>query len=72
MKTRDTIGSKASRRSADPSPCTEEMTLEEMLADPIIRLVMARDRVRSADVQALMAGVRQRRVGFRECGGEAY
>ncbi len=72
MKARDTIGSEASRRSADPSSSKAEPTLEEMLADPIIRLMMARDRVRSADVQALMADVRQRRSGFRDCRNEAF
>ncbi|MBO6636199.1 hypothetical protein [Parvibaculum sp.] len=31
-----------------------ELTLEEMLADPLIRLVMARDGVKAAEVRALM------------------
>lgn len=31
-----------------------EMTLNEMLADPLIRLVMARDGVKAAEVRALM------------------
>jgi hypothetical protein len=31
-----------------------ELTLEEMLADPLIRLVMARDGVTARDVRALM------------------
>ncbi len=31
-----------------------EFTLEEMLADPLIRLVMARDGVKTAELRALM------------------
>jgi hypothetical protein len=31
-----------------------EFTLEEMLADPLIRLVMARDGVKAREVRALM------------------
>ena len=31
-----------------------EFTLEEMLADPLIRLVMARDGVKAGELRALM------------------
>jgi hypothetical protein len=41
----------------------EEPSLEELLADPIVRLVMARDRVKEADVRRLArAAARERLV----------
>lgn len=33
-----------------------ELTLEDMLADPIVRLLMQRDGVQADEVKALMAG----------------
>lgn len=32
-----------------------ELTLEEMLADPIVRLLMQRDGVKDEDIKTLMA-----------------
>ncbi len=43
------------RRTATWRGAGEETTVEEALADPIVRLVMARDRVRDADVYRAMA-----------------
>ena len=41
----------------------EEPSLQEILAEPIVRLVMARDRVREADVRRLArAAARERLV----------
>lgn len=37
-----------------------EMTLDQMLEDPIIRQLMARDGVAEADLRALAANVRSR------------
>ncbi len=39
-----------------------ELTLDQMLAEPIVRLLMSRDGVAEADVRALMARLRQRQV----------
>jgi len=41
----------------------EEPSLEDLLAEPIVRLVMARDRVKEADVRRLArAAARERLV----------
>lgn len=37
-----------------------ELTLEQMLADPIVRLVMRRDGVEEAELRALASRVRRR------------
>lgn len=39
-----------------------ELSLDQMLADPIVQLLMSRDGVAEADVRALMARLRQQRV----------
>ncbi len=72
MSAPEKTGLKATTRFAEPASFKLEPTLEEILADPIIRLMMARDHVRSADVQALMAGVRRRRTGLDARGSEAF
>ena len=38
-------------------PISFEMTLDELLADPIIQLLMRQDGVAESDMRALMAGV---------------
>lgn len=38
-----------------------DLTLEQMLADPIVRQLMARDGVAEADLRGLVACVRPRR-----------
>lgn len=38
-----------------------EMTLDQMLDDPIVRQLMARDGVAEADLRALAGNVRRRR-----------
>ena len=38
----------------------EEPSIEEMLADPIIRLLMRRDGVLAGDVRTLLAGAAER------------
>ncbi len=42
-----------------------EPTLEDMLAEPIVRLVMARDGVDPEEVKALMRTVKRTSVGRR-------
>jgi hypothetical protein len=42
---------------------TRELTLQEMLADPIVQTVMARDGVTKQDVEGLIETVRERVVG---------
>ena len=37
--------------------CNAELTLNDMLDDPIVRVLMARDHVARADVEELMANV---------------
>ena len=37
-----------------------EPSLEDLLADPIVRLVLARDRIDPAELQSLLAQVRER------------
>jgi hypothetical protein len=39
-----------------------ELTLDQMLADPIVRLVMLRDGVEEAEIRALFRGIRHRRA----------
>lgn len=41
-----------------------ELTLDQMLDDPIVRLLMARDGVAEADLRALAARVRPVRGGL--------
>lgn len=38
-----------------------ELTLEQMLADPIVQLVMQRDEVTAEDVRAVVGEARRRR-----------
>jgi hypothetical protein len=38
----------------------EEPSIEEMLADPIVRLLMRRDGVLAGDVRTLLAGAAER------------
>lgn len=38
-----------------------ELTLSEMLDDPIVRLMMDRDRVRGSDIRRILSHVRKRR-----------
>ena len=53
--------------------CREEPTLKDMLDDPVMGELMARDGVTRADVEELMANVRitlgheDRRAIFRHC-----
>ncbi len=42
-----------------------ELTLEEMLADPIVRLVMLSDGVRAEEVRAVMEEASRRRARAR-------
>jgi len=42
------------------SPCRSNPSLEEMLNDPIVHLVMARDRLHHEDVRALMCDAARR------------
>lgn len=44
---------------------TRELSLQEMLADPIVRAVMTRDGVTKEDVAGLLATVRCRMAGGR-------
>ena len=39
---------------------SKEPTLEELLGDPIARLLFARDRVKEEDIKALVDAVRQK------------
>lgn len=39
----------------------QELTLDQMLNDPIVRLLMARDGVEEADLRVLAAHIRSRR-----------
>jgi hypothetical protein len=41
----------------------KEPTLEELLGDPITRLLFARDRVKEEDMRALLDAVRQKLRG---------
>jgi hypothetical protein len=40
----------------------EEPSLDELLAEPIVRLVMARDRVKEADVRRLATAASRERL----------
>lgn len=40
-----------------------EATLEDLLAEPIVRMLMARDGVAESDLRALLARVSKRRCG---------
>jgi hypothetical protein len=40
--------------------CGDEMTILEMLADPVVRAIMAVDRVRPAEVLSVFTEARQR------------
>lgn len=40
-----------------------ELSLQEMLADPIVQMVMARDGVTKQDVEGLIGAVRDRMAG---------
>lgn len=40
--------------------CADEMTILEMLADPVVRAIMAVDRVRPADVLSAFTEARRR------------
>ncbi len=42
---------------------TSELSLQEILADPIVQTVMARDGVTKQDVEALIETVRDRMAG---------
>ena len=42
---------------------TREFSLQEMLADPIVRTMMARDGVTKQDVEGLIGAVRDRMAG---------
>ncbi|HZB93641.1 MAG TPA: hypothetical protein VE397_19485 [Stellaceae bacterium] len=42
--------------------CNQEPALDDMLADPIIRLLMGSDRVAAADVRRTLAAVKQREL----------
>ena len=42
---------------------TRELSLQEMLADPIVQTVMARDGVTKQDVEGLIETVRDRMAG---------
>jgi len=39
----------------------QELTLDQMLADPIVRLLMNRDGVEDAEIRRLIEGLRARR-----------
>ncbi len=51
-----------SHRSAHTRP-DRELSLPEMLADPIVQMVMARDGVTKQDVEGLIGAVRDRMAG---------
>ena len=51
-----------SHRSAHARP-DRELSLPEMLADPIVPAVMARDGVTKQDVEGLIGAVRERMAG---------
>ena len=40
--------------------CADEMTIVEMLADPVVRAIMAVDRVRPVEVLSVFAEARRR------------
>jgi hypothetical protein len=40
----------------------EEPSLDELLAEPAVRLVMARDRVKEAEVRRIISELRHRRA----------
>ena len=40
--------------------CADEMTILEMLADPVVRAMMAVDRVRPTDILSVFTEARQR------------
>lgn len=42
-----------------------ELTLDQMLADPIVRLLMKRDGVEDAEIRQLVEGLRARRAAAR-------
>lgn len=42
-----------------------ELSLDQMLADPMVRLVMRRDGVEEAEIRALFGRMRQRRGDAR-------
>jgi len=46
----------------------EEPTLDELLAEPTVRLVMARDRVDEAEVRRIAAETRERLERYRRAG----
>ncbi len=51
-----------SHASAHSNP-DRELSLPEMLADPIVQMVMARDGVTKQDVEGLIGAVRDRMAG---------
>jgi hypothetical protein len=50
-------------RAATPPTQAGELTVVDMLADPIVRAVMAVDHVRPADVLSLVPALRRRLAG---------
>jgi len=66
MAIRSLIPKPAIRRSGTWSEAGEEPSLAEMLADPIVHLVMARDRLSRADVERAVA-YGQRKLRSRLC-----
>lgn len=56
MGTQSTLAEAVLRRCANDEP-----RLNDLLADPIVHLLMSSDRVRSADVQELLAVAKRER-----------
>lgn len=48
-----------------------ELTLQEMLADPIVRAVMVRDGITEQDVERVMGAMRGRMAGGKRDGRDA-
>jgi hypothetical protein len=53
-----------------PYSKNEEPTLDELLAEPAVRLVMARDRVDEAEVRRIVVETRERREKYRRDRGK--
>ncbi len=58
-----------SHRSAHARP-DRELSLLEILADPIVQMVMARDGVTKQDVEGLIEEMRDRMAGRQRAGHE--
>ncbi|MCT7663829.1 hypothetical protein [Shinella kummerowiae] len=53
------------------NPAIVELTVEEMLADPIVQLVMKSDKIVADDIRQILREARQRRGAHSSSPGES-